>query len=93
MRKVNSEKEFSDWLLEAGDGGSGANVSLSQSCCSNTQDSVRFEVYTAVTVKNTVLWDVAPCRSCVNRRFVGTYRFHLQGRKFRERETSVPAFN
>jgi hypothetical protein len=30
---------------------------------------VRFEVFTAVTMKNAVFWDVAPCRSCVNRRF------------------------
>jgi hypothetical protein len=27
---------------------------------------VRFEVFTAVTMKNAVFWDVAPCRSCVN---------------------------
>jgi hypothetical protein len=40
--------------------------------------SVRFEVFTAVTMKNAVLWDVAPCRSCVNRRFGGMYRLHLQ---------------
>jgi hypothetical protein len=33
---------------------------------------VRFEVFTAVTIKNAVFWDVAPCRSCVNRRFGGT---------------------
>jgi hypothetical protein len=33
---------------------------------------VRFEVFTAVTMKNAVLWDVAPCRYCVNRRFGGT---------------------
>jgi hypothetical protein len=26
-------------------------------------------------------WDVVPCRSCVNRRFGGTYRLHLQCRK------------
>jgi hypothetical protein len=25
-------------------------------------------------MKNTVFWDVAPFRSCVNRRFGGTYR-------------------
>jgi hypothetical protein len=25
-------------------------------------------------MKNAVFWDVAPCRSCVNRRFGGTYR-------------------
>jgi hypothetical protein len=50
---------------------------------------VRFEVFTAVTMKNAVFWDVAPRRSCVNRRFGGTYRLHLQGRKIRVRGTSV----
>jgi hypothetical protein len=40
---------------------------------------VRFEVFTAVTIKNAIIWDVAPCRFCVNRRFGGTYRLHLQG--------------
>jgi hypothetical protein len=35
-------------------------------------------------LKNVVFWDVALCRSCVNRRFGGTYRLHLQGRKIRE---------
>jgi hypothetical protein len=42
---------------------------------------VRFEVFTAVTMKNAVFWDVAPCRSGVTRRFGGTYRLHLQGRR------------
>jgi hypothetical protein len=40
---------------------------------------VKFEVFTAVTMKNAVFWDVTPCKSCVNRRFGGTYRLHLQG--------------
>jgi hypothetical protein len=40
-------------------------------------------------MKNAVFWDVAPCTSCVNRRFGGTYRLHLQGRKIRERGTSL----
>jgi hypothetical protein len=31
-------------------------------------------------MKKAVFWDVAPCRSGVNRRFGGTYRLHLQGR-------------
>jgi hypothetical protein len=30
---------------------------------------VRFEVFTAVTMKNDVLLDVTPCGSCKNRRF------------------------
>jgi hypothetical protein len=47
---------------------------------------VRFEVFTAATMKNAIFWDVAPCRSSVNRRFRGTYRLHLQGRKVREEE-------
>jgi hypothetical protein len=33
---------------------------------------VRFEVFTAVTIKNGVLWDVTLCASCKNRRFTGT---------------------
>jgi hypothetical protein len=45
--------------------------------------------YTRDNTNNAVFWDVAPCRSCVNRRFGGTYRLHLQGRKIRERGTSV----
>jgi hypothetical protein len=44
-------------------------------------------------MKNAVFWDVAPCRSCVNRRFGGTFRLHLQGtlkmEEIRSSETSV----
>jgi hypothetical protein len=40
-------------------------------------------------LKNAVFLDVAPYRSCVNRRFEETYRLHLQGRKIRESGTSV----
>jgi hypothetical protein len=40
-------------------------------------------------MKNAVFWDVAPCRSCVNLHFGGTYRLHLQDRKIRKRGTSV----
>jgi hypothetical protein len=42
--------------------------------------------------KNFVFWDAASCRSCVNRRFGGTYHIHLQGRKIRERRTSVSSW-
>jgi hypothetical protein len=40
-------------------------------------------------MKHVVFWDVALCRSWVNRRFGGWYRLHLQSRKIRERGTSV----
>jgi hypothetical protein len=40
-------------------------------------------------MKNAVFWDVAPCRSCVNRRFGWTFRLHLHGRKIREWGTSL----
>jgi hypothetical protein len=46
---------------------------------------IGFEVFTAVTMKNAVFMDVAPCGSCKNRRFGGTCRIHLQGRKEREK--------
>jgi hypothetical protein len=32
---------------------------------------VRFEIFTAVTMKNDVFWDVTLCGSCKNRRFGG----------------------
>jgi hypothetical protein len=44
---------------------------------------VRFEVFTAVTMKNAVFWDVTPCGSCKNRRFGGTWRLLHQGDKNR----------
>jgi hypothetical protein len=43
-------------------------------------------------MKNTVFWDVAPCRFCVNWRFGGKHHLHLQGRKIRERGISVGRF-
>jgi hypothetical protein len=33
---------------------------------------VRFEVFTVVTMKNGVFWDVMPHGSCKSRRFKGT---------------------
>jgi hypothetical protein len=37
----------------------------------NKMKNLRFEVFTAVTVRNDVFWDVEPCSSYVNRRFGG----------------------
>jgi hypothetical protein len=40
------------------------------------------EVLTAVVMKSIIFWDITPCSPLsVNRRFGGTYRLHLQGRK------------
>jgi hypothetical protein len=36
-----------------------------------TKIHVRIEVFTAVTMKNYVFWDVTRCDSCKNRRFGG----------------------
>jgi hypothetical protein len=43
---------------------------------------VGFEVFTAVVSKSIFFWDMTPCSalSCT-RRFGGTYRLHLQGRR------------
>jgi hypothetical protein len=38
----------------------------------NSRHYVRFEVFTAVTMKNGVSWDAKTCGSCKNRRFGGT---------------------
>jgi hypothetical protein len=40
-------------------------------------------------MKNAVFLDVAPCRSCVNQSFGGTYRLHIEDRNIHERGTSV----
>jgi hypothetical protein len=40
-----------------------------------------FEVLIAVFMKSTIFWNTTPCSPLkVNRRFEGTYRFHLQAR-------------
>jgi hypothetical protein len=44
---------------------------------------VRFEVFTAVTMKNGVFWVVTPCGSCKNQPFGGTWRLLHQGDKNR----------
>jgi hypothetical protein len=44
---------------------------------------IRFEVFTAVTMKNVVFWVVTPCGSFKNRRFGGTWRLLHQGDKNR----------
>jgi hypothetical protein len=44
---------------------------------------VRFEVFTAVTMKNGVFWVVTPCGSCKNRGFGGTWSLLHQGDKNR----------
>jgi hypothetical protein len=49
----------------------------------NCVEDVRFEVFTAVTLKNGVFWDVTPCGSCKYRRFGGTWRLLHQGDKNR----------
>jgi hypothetical protein len=41
-------------------------------CIVNSPWHVRFEVFTAMTMKNSVFWDVTPWGSCTNRRFGGT---------------------
>jgi hypothetical protein len=38
-------------------------------------------LWTLWQLKNAVFWDVAPCGFIINRRFEGTCRLHLQGRR------------
>jgi hypothetical protein len=52
--------------------------------------AVGFEVFTAVVMKIVIFWDIAPCSPYMNRRFGGTYHFHLQGRKSAERRLRFP---
>jgi hypothetical protein len=48
----------------------------------NKMELVGFAVLTAVVMKSTIFWDITPCGPLKGiRRFGGTYRLHLQGRK------------
>jgi hypothetical protein len=49
----------------------------------------RFEVFTAVTMKNAVFLDVTLCGSCNNRRFGGTYRLHNRVTRVGELRTTL----
>jgi hypothetical protein len=51
--------------------------------------TVRFEVFTAVTMKNCVFWVVTPCGSCKNRRFGARYRFRHQDDKIQRARNDV----
>jgi hypothetical protein len=48
-------------------------------CLPQVYKRLRFRVFTAVTMKNSVFWDVRPSGFCMNRRFGGTYRLQHQG--------------
>jgi hypothetical protein len=41
-------------------------------CCTILCYLIQLRLKNNICLKNTVFWDVAPCRSCVNRRFGGT---------------------
>jgi hypothetical protein len=47
-----------------------------------SSDCIGSEVLTALAVKNTIFWYIAPCSPLkVNLRFGGTYHPHLHGRR------------
>jgi hypothetical protein len=47
----------------------------------NIRNHVGFEVFTAVMMKNAILWDMVPCGVIINRCFGGTCHLRLQGRR------------
>jgi hypothetical protein len=42
---------------------------------------VRFEVFTAMIIKNIIFWDMTPCGSCKDGRFGGKCHHHYQSGK------------
>jgi Tfp pilus assembly protein PilZ len=43
-----------------------AYMNFTHNCGQLLHGHVRFEVFTAVTMKTAIFWDMAPCKSCVN---------------------------
>jgi hypothetical protein len=72
VRSIRSgyKLQLDDFLLQLN------NKNNEQACITRIHKQgksyVRFEVFTAVTMKNGVFWDVTLCGSCKNRRFGGT---------------------
>jgi hypothetical protein len=60
-----------------------ANLQHLVASAMNTDCYVRFDVFSAVTMKNGVFWNITLCGSCKNRRFGGTSRLLHQGDKNR----------
>jgi hypothetical protein len=49
---------------------------------SGSENKPSKETATANSLKSIIFWDVTPCNLLIcNRRFGGTYRLHLQGRR------------
>jgi hypothetical protein len=83
MQNFERNSQRLDWLR---------NPDIDATICWNAElclNYVRFEFFTAVTMKNTVFWDLMPCGSCKNRRFGGTYGLHHQGDKNRLARNNV----
>jgi hypothetical protein len=56
--------------------------------------SVGFEVLTAVAVKNSIFWDITLCSLLKdNRRFRGTFRLNLQGRRINQTRNQLETGN
>jgi hypothetical protein len=83
VMRSNYGVRFLAWAVHSATAVSGTHPTSHVVFCTQ-RDSLNF-----FSLKNAVFWDVAPCRSCVSRRFGGTYRLHFQGRKIRERGISV----
>jgi hypothetical protein len=47
----------------------------------NHSKHVKFEVFTAVTIKDAIFWDVTLYGSCMNQCFEGMYHLHHQSEK------------
>jgi hypothetical protein len=65
-------------------------ISVLQYSVSGVSD-ITFDVFTVVTMKNFVFWDVTLYGSCKNQRFGGTYRLHHQGDKNRRARNNASA--
>jgi hypothetical protein len=60
-------------------------------CNTNRRNIAGFEVFTVVVLKSIFFWDMTLCSALSGtRRFGGTYRLHLQGRRIVE-QTSEQA--
>jgi hypothetical protein len=68
MQRFGTKDGYEPWPSSGGIAPVFRNISWHE-CNLNEGKFVRFEVFTAVTMKNGVFWVATPCDSCKNGRF------------------------
>jgi hypothetical protein len=83
VRTDVSEELIASFIRVTRIGELGTTLAVTSNRRTLRRNTKAFDVFTAVTMKNGVFWDVTPCGSCKNRHFGGSYSLLHRGDKNR----------